>query len=129
MTSIYREIVIEASAAQVWPLLRDPCGVARAFAGALVDASLDGDVRTVVFASGDEVRERIVAIDEARMRVAYTVVGGRFEHHHASMRVVPDGERRCRMIWVSDFLPDAARPFVEPLIDEGCVTIARNLGA
>jgi carbon monoxide dehydrogenase subunit G len=128
MTSIYRDFVIDASAAEVWRLLRDPCGVARAFAGVLVDATHDGDVRTVVFSSGDKVRERIVATDEARMRVAYTVVGGRFEHHHASMRIVPDGERRCRMIWVSDFLPDAVRPFVEPLIDEGCAAIIRNLG-
>jgi hypothetical protein len=129
MASIYRDCKIEASAADVWTVLRDPCGAARAFAGVLVDTVLDGDVRTVFFANGHSVKERVVTIDDERMRFAYTVVGGRFEHHHASMQIVPDGERRCRFVWVSDVLPDAVRPFVEPWIDEGCAAIVRNFAS
>jgi carbon monoxide dehydrogenase subunit G len=127
MTSIHRNCAIEAPANDVWALLRDPCGVSRAFAGVLIETTLSGDIRTVVFANGDAVRERIISIDDARMRVAYAVVGGRFEHHHASMQIVPDGEARCRFVWVSDFVPDALGPFVEPWIDVGCEAIARNL--
>ncbi len=105
---------------------REPLGALRAFAGVLTDVTLDGDVRVVTFANGNVVRERIVTVDDERMRIAYHVVGGRFEHHHASMQIVPDGETRCRFVWISDFVPDAPRIFVEPLVDAGCVAIARN---
>ncbi|SAK82751.1 Polyketide cyclase / dehydrase and lipid transport [Caballeronia hypogeia] len=127
MTTIVRECVLDTSAADAWAVLRDPLGAGRAFAGVLVDVRLDGDVRHVTFAGGNLVQERIVAIDDARMRIAYTVVGGRFSHHHASMQVVPAADDRCRFVWISDFLPDELRSFAEPLVDAGCAAIVRNL--
>ena len=127
MTTIVRECTLDTSAQMAWAVLRDPPGAGRAFAGVLVDVRCDGDVRRVTFANGGVVDERIVAIDDERMRIAYTVVGGRFEHHHASMQIAPDGSDRCRFVWISDFLPDEARAFVEPLVDAGCAAIARNL--
>ena len=127
MTTLYRECVLDLPAADAWAVLRDPLGAGRAFAGVLVDVKLEGDVRRVTFASGNIVEERIVAVDDERMRIAYTVVGGRFEHHHASMQIAPGEGGRCRFVWISDFLPDAARSFVEPLVDAGCAAIARNL--
>ncbi len=127
MTSIDRDCEIDAPAADVWAVLREPLGVLRAFAGVLTDATLDGDVRVVTFANGNVVRERIVTVDDERMRIAYHVVGGSFEHHHASMQIVPNGDTRCRFVWISDFVPDAPRTFVEPLVDAGCAAIARNL--
>ena len=127
MTTIYRECALDTPAADAWAVLRDPLGAGRAFAGVLVDVKLDGDARRVTFANGQVAEERIVAIDDERMRIAYTVVGGRFEHHHASMQIVPDPGGGCRFVWISDFLPDEARSFVQPLVDAGCAAIARNL--
>jgi hypothetical protein len=127
MTSIYRELVLDADAARAWRALREPADVARAFAGVLVDCTLDGDIRTVTFANGDAIQERIVAVDEARMRIAYTILGGRFEHQHASMQIVPEGSSRCRFVWQSDFLPDTRREVVERLMDAGCAAFARNV--
>jgi carbon monoxide dehydrogenase subunit G len=127
MTSTYREFVLDTDAAHAWSALRDPADVARAFAGVLVGCTLDGDVRTVTFANGNVIEERIVAIDEARMRIAYTILGGRFEHQHASMQIVPDGAYRCRFVWQSDFLPDTRREAVERLMDAGCDAFARNV--
>jgi hypothetical protein len=56
-------------------------------------------------------REQIVTVDVAHRRVAYAVIEGAFSHHSASMQVesVSDG---CRMIWVSDFLPNDAAAVV-----------------
>jgi hypothetical protein len=127
MTSIYRELTLNADAAHAWHALRDPANIAHAFAGVLVGCTLDGDIRTVMFANGDEIQERIVAIDEARMRIAYTILGGRFEHQHASMQIVPEGSSRCRFIWQNDFLPDTRREVVEGLMDAGCAAFARNV--
>jgi hypothetical protein len=95
----------------------------------LTDCRLDGDVRTVTFANAAVVRERIVDVDPAAMRVAYAVIGGGFEHHGASMQIVPEGDRRCRFVWVSDFVPDAKRAVVEPLVDAGCAALKRVLEA
>lgn len=127
MTSIYREVVLDADVARAWRALRDPANVARAFAGVLVDCTLDGDIRTVTFANGNAIQERIIAIDEARMRIAYTILGGRFEHQHASMQIVPEGSGRCRLVWQSDFLPDTRREAVEQLMDAGCAAFARHI--
>jgi hypothetical protein len=45
------------------------------------------------------------------------------------MQIVPDGDRRCRFVWVSDFLPEAKRAVVEPLVDAGCAALKRVLEA
>lgn len=127
MTSIYRELVLDTDAAHAWGALRDPADIAHAFAGVVTDCTLDGDIRTVTFANGDAIEERIVAVDEAHMRIAYTILGGRFEHQHASMQIVPGGSNRCRFVWQSDFLPDTRREVVERLMDAGCAAFARNV--
>jgi hypothetical protein len=128
MTSIYREIELEAVPLDAWATLRDSRNLADVFAGVLVEVTLDGDVRTVTFANGNVVRERIVAIDDERMRIAYAAMGGHFEHHHASMQIVPDSHGRCQFVWISDFLPDALQTAIEPLVDAGCAALKRSLG-
>lgn len=129
MTSIYREVILAIDASNAWLALRDPYNVAHVFAGVLTGVTVDGDVRTVTFAGGHVAQERIVSIDDGGMRLAYTVCGERFTHHHASMQIVPLTAGRCRFVWISDFLPDSQRQFVEPLVDAGCAAVARNLAA
>lgn len=121
MASLYREIPLETDAAHAWATLRDSRNIARIFAGVLTDAHLEGDMRIVTFANGNVVQERIVAVDDEHMRVAYTVCGPNFDQHAASMQIVADSGGRCRMVWISDFLPDERRAMVEPLMDAGCV--------
>jgi hypothetical protein len=57
------------------------------------------------------------------------VVEGGFSHHSASMQIVPDGEGRCRFVWISDFLPNAAGAMVGPLMEAGAQALKRNLEA
>jgi carbon monoxide dehydrogenase subunit G len=127
MVSLYREIPLETDAARAWETLRDSRNLARVFAGVLTDVRVEGDLRTVTFANGHVVQERIVAVDDTHRRVAYTVCGPGFEQHAASMQIVASGEG-CRLVWISDFLPDERRAMVEPLMDAGCAAAARNLG-
>jgi hypothetical protein len=127
MTSIYREVVLQTGAAKAWQALRDPLNLTNVFAGVLTAVSFDGEVRTVTFANGNVAQERMVSVDDHRMRLAYTVCGERFSHHHSSIQIEPLSDSQCRFVWISDFLPDSLHAFVEPLVDAGCAAVARNL--
>ena len=127
MASIYKEVLIEVPAEDLWAALRDAGNVQRLFRGVVVDARLEGDARTVTFAAGQVVRERIVAIDDERRRIAYAVVRDGLVHHNASMQVFADSEGRSQFVWISDFLPDELAASIYPLVEQGAAAIKRTL--
>jgi carbon monoxide dehydrogenase subunit G len=107
MATIYKEILLAAEPDDVWAAIRDVGAVhTRLMPGVLVDTRMDGDARVVTFASGLEVRERIVTIDDDARRLAYASVGGRATHHNASFQVFANGQGRTRLVWITDVLPD-----------------------
>ena len=128
MASIRKELIVDASADHVWAALRDIGQVhtrlAREF---VIDTRLDGDSRLVTFANGEIVRERIVDIDDRARRLAYAVVDWRTTHHNASFQVMPDGDGRSRLTWITDLLPDSLADLVGGFVDQGCVAIKRTL--
>jgi carbon monoxide dehydrogenase subunit G len=125
MVMITSETNLDVSAERAWALLRDPGAAAKAFPGVLVASRLDGDIRTVTFAGGSVVRERVLDIDEAQRQVAYAVVEGGFSRHSAFMQIIADGPHRSRFVWVSDFLPDELEPLVCPLVEQGTAAFRR----
>ena len=128
MASIHREIAIAAPAEHVWDAVRDVGAVHTRFArDMVVDTRLDGDARIVTFANGEVVRERIVDIDDQRRRLAYAVVDWRTSHHHASFQVVPENDGGCRLVWITDLLPDTIAGVVAGFVDQGCAAIKRTL--
>jgi hypothetical protein len=127
MATVTSEATLLVSAECAWALLRRVGAADEAFPGILTGCRLDDDVRTVTFANGMVVRERIVSIDEARRRVAYAVIEGRFSHHNASMQIIPDGPDRSRFVWISDFLPDDHQDMVRPLVEQGTSAFLRAL--
>jgi hypothetical protein len=130
MTSLHQEITINAPATAVWDAVRDVGRPhERITPGVLTDTTFDGSVRTVTFADGFAVSERIVDVDDQEMRVAYTVVDGPFEHHHASMRVIAAGPATSRIEWTTDLLPDELAPMVAELVDAGSRAMQETLGA
>lgn len=129
MASITKEMALPYDAATAWAALRDPAQAHRAFAGVLTGCTVDGDTRTVTFANGMVVRERIVDIDDDRRRIAYWIADAPFAHHNASMEVRDDGKGASVMVWTTDLLPDALTGTVEPLMQAGIEAFARNLEA
>jgi Polyketide cyclase / dehydrase and lipid transport len=130
MASIYKELIVEASAEHVWAAIRDVGAVHTRFARDMVlDTRLDGNDRTITFANGEVVRERIVGIDDQRHRLAYAVVEWRTTHHNASFQVVREGKARCRLVWITDLLPDTMADLVGGFVDQGCAAIKRTLEA
>ena len=130
MASIRKEIEIDAPAEQVWAAIRDIGAVHTRFAQEfVVNTKLDGDSRLVTFANGEVVRERIVDVDDQARRLAYAVVKWRTTHHNASFQVMPDGHERCRLVWITDLLPDTLEDLVGGFVEQGCAAIKRTLEA
>jgi hypothetical protein len=128
MATIFKETMIRAPAGKVWAALADIGNAHKAFAGVLADCRLEGDdVRIATFANGMAVKERIVSVDPARMRVAYAVIESGFAHHSASMQVIAASDRDCRFVWITDVLPHEAAEQIGPLMDQGTQAMKANL--
>jgi carbon monoxide dehydrogenase subunit G len=129
MATIRREIALDADAATVWDALRDFGAVdTRIAPGFVVSSKLDGDARIVTFANGSVAREVLVASDDERRRLVYTVKSERLTHHNASAEIVPESGGRCRLVWTTDLLPGAVAPYVAGQMDLGTAAIKRTFG-
>lgn len=130
MASIRKEILIDTGIETAWSALRRVGEPHTLFAPVLTAAEMAADVRTVHFANGTTAREQILDVDDERRRVAYAVLDSpRLTYHHASMQVDIAGPGRCAFVWITDFLPAAAAPTLQPLIDQGAEAVKRNLEA
>jgi hypothetical protein len=128
MASIHHEIDLDLDAETAWAALRQVELAHRLFAGVLVDGRMDGDVRTVTFADGLVVRERIIDIDDERRRLAYSAFDGTpMEHHNASMQIVPRGNGTSSFVWIADFLPHSFGEAMLPLVRQGAQALKSSL--
>jgi hypothetical protein len=128
VASIHHEITVDISVDRGWAALRAVGDAHKLFAPVLVDAVLDGDVRTVRFANGMVIREQILDVNDAMRRVAYTAIDGPgMTYHHASMQMLAAGPERCRFVWITDFLPQEIGGTIQPLIEAGSNALKANL--
>jgi hypothetical protein len=127
MTSIYKDIPLDAPAEEVWAAVRDFGAVhRRVAAGFVTDCRLDGDSRIVAFANGTVARELKVTIDEERRRLVYAVVSERVKQHSASIQVFADGDGRSRMAWIADVLPDEIGPYIDGQMELGALAMQKQ---
>lgn len=101
---------IEASADQVWDLVRDFGGIQR-FSPAIESVSVQGEgigaVRTITLPGGVALQERLEALDEGSRTLRYAIVGSHplpFDEYLATIRLSEDGEG-CQIEWSSSFAP------------------------
>jgi hypothetical protein len=133
VASVHHEVVVNADVGHVWDVIRD-VGAAhtRLLPGRVTGTRLDGDFRYLTFPDGREVRELIIDIDDERRRMAYAVVGGDslgLTYHHATFQVEPDGDSRCRLLWVTELLPSTLEDAVRARIIVGAAEIRTVLEA
>lgn len=128
MASIHREVRIQADPLTVWDALRDVGALhTRLAPGFVTDVRMEEGARVVTFGNGLVARELIVDVNDEFRRLAWSVVGGKMTHHNASAQVFPDGEGRCRFVWIADLLPHEAAPGVAAMMDQGLAVIKRTL--
>jgi uncharacterized protein YndB with AHSA1/START domain len=126
MASIHREVLLDAPVQRVWDATRDPAALhTRLVPGFVVDTRLQDDARMVTFANGFVVRERIVDIDDARHRIAWSVIDSpRMTHHNASLQVFEE-HGGTRAVWIADLLPHELAPDIAAMIDLGLAAMQR----
>jgi len=128
MASISKETTIDASAESVWDAVRDFGAVhIRLAPGFVTDAKMDGADRMVTFVSGNTVREVLIDCDDAKKRLAYSIVNERFKHHSASVQISEAGNDRCRFVWTADMLPNELAPFIDAQMDLGMAAMKKAL--
>jgi hypothetical protein len=129
MASIHKEMYVEAVPDDVWAAFRDVGAIhTRLARGFVTDTKLEGDTRTVTFANGIVARERIIDIDNAKRRLAYSVVEGRPTHHHATFQIFPEGAG-SRVVWVADLLPEDLKAAIDGMMDHGMSAMKSTLEA
>ena len=128
MASIHKDFPIDAPADDVWDALRDFGALhTRLAPGFVTDCKLEGEARIVTFANGTVARELLVDCDDERRRLVYAVISERVTQHSASAQVVPDGEARCRFVWITDVLPHEIAPYVSTQMNAGAAAMQKAL--
>jgi hypothetical protein len=129
MSSIYKDIPIDAHPDDVWDALRDFGALHKRLApGFVIDARLEGDARIVTFANGTVARELLVDCDDARRRLAYAIVSERVKHYNASAQVLADGDANSRLVWIVDVLPNEIALYIDSQMDLGVLAMQKTLG-
>jgi carbon monoxide dehydrogenase subunit G len=128
MASIRKEIVVEARAQDVWDAIRDIGALhQRLVPGFVIDTQLEKGARIVTFGNGLVVRELIVDLDEQARRLVWSARGARLTHHNASVQVFADGEKRTRLVWIADLLPDELAGDIRGMIEQGAAVMKKTL--
>jgi len=130
MTTIFKDISIDADPADVWDAVRDFGALhTRLVPGFVTETKLDGDARIVSFASGTVARELLVGCDDERKRLAYAIAANeRIKHYAGSVQVFADGAARSRVVWIVDLLPNEIAPYISAQMDQGVLAMQKALG-
>jgi len=125
MASIRLERRIDVPPEVAWDALRDFGALhVRLAPGFAVDCRLEGGDRIVEFASGAVLRERLVACDDERRRLAWAIVDGPYAHHHGVAEIVDDGRGVTSFVWTTDLLPDDLAETTAQAMERGLDAIA-----
>src|SRR5947199_8147858 len=129
MASIHKEIIIDASNADVWDALRDfgalHTRLVRCF---VIDTKLDGDARIVTFANGTVAREILVDCDDTKRRLVYAILSERIRQHSASAQIFAESDGRTRFVWIADVLPNEIASYMDAQMDLGLLAMQKALG-
>jgi hypothetical protein len=123
MSSIHKDIPVDAPPDQVWDAVRDFGAVHRRLAPGFVT-----DARIVTFANGTVARELLVDCDDARRRLVYAVVSERVKHYSASVQVTADGATRSRLVWTVDVLPNEIALYIDAQMEQAAIAMQNVLG-
>jgi uncharacterized protein YndB with AHSA1/START domain len=128
MATIRKEILTDARPELVWDALRDVGALhTRLVPGFVTDTRLEPGARIVTFGNGMVVREAIIAVDDAERRVVWSASGGTLTHHNGSAQVLPGEGGKTKVVWIADFLPDAAKDAIGAMMDAGMSVMKQTL--
>ena len=119
MATVRKEVPTRARPEQVWEVIRDIGALhTRLVPGFVIDTRVEPGARIVTFVDGSTVREPIVTLDDESRRLVWSVEGGHTSHYNGAVQVHAEGAG-TRVVWMSDFLPDSARPAIDAAMEAG----------
>jgi Polyketide cyclase / dehydrase and lipid transport len=130
MATVRKTVEINLSAVAIWDAVRDVGNLhLRLAPGLVADCRLndDGTERIVTFADGTILPEKIIAIEEAAMRIVWSAQNPSLAHHNAAMEVSPIDEDHSTVSWTADLLPDQVAGYMAPFIETGLATMKAHL--
>jgi len=126
MSSIRKEVLINAPSQAVWDALRDVGALhTRLVPGFVTGTRLEPGARIVTFGNGRVVRELIVDLNDTDRRLVWAVVDPPFQHYNASAQVFDEGPASCRFVWIADLLPNELANDVAAMMEQGLSVIKR----
>lgn len=73
------------------------------------------------------VRELIISVDDRTRRHSWAAQSELFTHYNASVQVFPDGDDKCRVVWIADLMPNDAAAPIANMIQQGLEAMKRTL--
>jgi Polyketide cyclase / dehydrase and lipid transport len=127
MASIHVETQIAVAPELAWDALQDWAAVHERLApGFVTDARVDGDSRIVTFFTGTTLTERILAVDDERRRLVWSIIDGPYAHHNGAAQVI-DHNGSTLFAWTTDLLPDETADRTRELMERGLDVIKATL--
>ena len=128
MATIYEEIELDRAPAEVWEVVGDwDQGPVRMAPGFVTASVRDCPDRLVSFINGVTVREVLLGRDDARLRVAWSIVDSAATHHNGAFEVHAAEGGRTRLTWIADVLPEAAAANFGEMMRHGMGVMSKAL--
>jgi Polyketide cyclase / dehydrase and lipid transport len=128
VATVRKDILTRARPAEIWDAVRDIGALhTRLVPGFVTDTKLEPGARVVTFGNGMVVREPIVTIDDAAMRLVWTAEGAQTTHYNGSAQVFPERDGSARVVWIVDFLPDSLTAALDGIMTAGAAAMKRAL--
>lgn len=128
MATLRRNIRTAARPGDVWEAIRDVGALhTRLVPGFVTGTRLEPGARIVTFADGRVVRETIVTIADEERRLVWSAGGGSLTHHNGSVQVFAAADGTTDVVWIADFLPDAAAGAIAAMMDHGAEVMTATL--
>ena len=102
--SVRRHVRIRRSADEVWALIGDPTRLPEWFPG-IIQATVDGDNRTIVTGAGLPMPELIVTNDPLQRRFQYRITAPMFREHLSTLDVLDLDDGTCVVVYAADASP------------------------
>jgi len=128
MATIRKELQLNAGVDAVWSAVRDFQAVhTRLVPGFVRAVQPEAGARVVTFANGNVARELLVTCDDEARRLVYAAVSPRVQHHNASVSVVAEAGGGCRLVWITDVLPDGLSGYIAEQMGQAGEVMKRTL--
>ena len=105
MGTVRRHAFVECNADKVWSFVGAPERLHEWFP--ITDCRVEGNKRWITLAAGIVFEEDIVTLDHDLRRFQYRIVNNSLiKFHLGTVDVIPDGDKRCLVIYSTDMDPE-----------------------